>query len=477
MTKKNIDVTIIGSGPNGLAAGIELLKQGASVHIYECHHEVGGGLRSEELTLAGFNHDFCSGVHPMGVLSPYFSELPLDKYGLEWVYPEASVAHPLDNEPAVMLYKSIEQTIEGLGKDAKKWKQLLTPFVENGHQLLKDSLGPLSIPENPLLLAQFGLKAMRSAESLAKSHFKSTRAQALFSGCAAHSVLPLDKYFSAAVGLMFAITGHMVNWPVVKGGTKNLASALAGYFTDLGGKITLSQKVNTLDELPESKFYLFDTDPVQLAKICKDRLPDQFRKKLEKYNFGPGAFKMDWALSESIPWKDIDCLKASTVHIGGTLEEIALSEKSAWEGIIADKPFVLLCQQSEFDRSRSPEGKHTGYAYCHVPNGCEENMSSRIEDQVERFAPGFKDIILDRKSITPAQFQNYNPNYFGGAVTGGAADITQLFTRPSIRLDPYSTPNPSIFICSASSPPGGGVHGMCGYHAAQSILKHWSKKG
>lgn len=474
--KRGVDVSIIGSGPNGLSAGIELLRQGASVCIYESHHEVGGGLRSQELTLEGFNHDFCSAVHPMGVLSPYFSKLPLEKYGLEWIYPEASVAHPLDDQPAVMLYKSIEKTLEGLDQDASNWKRLLTYFVEHGDQLLKDSLGPLSIPEYPLLLSRFGIKAIRSAQSLANSYFKQDRAKALFAGCAAHSILPLDKPLSAAVGLMFAITGHMVDWPVVKGGTKNLASTLSKYFLDLGGEIVLSKRVNSLDELPESRFYLFDTDPLQLSEICKDKLPNKFRNRLEKYNFGPGAFKMDWALSESIPWKDKNCLKTSTVHIGGTLEEIAISEKSAWEGQIADKPFVLLCQQSEFDKSRAPEGQHTGYAYCHVPNGCEEDMSSRIEDQIERFAPGFRDTVLAKKTTSPTDFQGYNPNYFGGAVTGGAADISQLFTRPSVRLDPYSTPNPSIFICSASTPPGGGVHGMCGYHAAKSILKKWSKK-
>lgn len=439
--------------------------------VVEAADTVGGGTRTTALTMPGFHHDYCSAVHPMGVLSPYLKELPLEKYGLEWMYPKLSVAHPLEHDSAVLLSRSLDDTAEQLGSDGKAWKALFHNFVKHGEELIEDSLKPLGIPKHPLLLAQFGLNAMWPAKSLAKFKFKEKRARALFAGCAAHSVLPLDFYFTSALGLMFATTAHMVDWPVAKGGSTFITQAMASYFEDLGGEIRTDCLIKKLSELPESKVYLFNTDPKQLATIAQDELPTGYRKRLLRYNYGPGVFKMDWALSESIPWADSRCSSASTVHVGGTLEEISQSEKMAWEGKHCENPYLILCQQSEVDPSRAPEGMHTGYAYCHVPHGSTKDMTSIIENQIERFAPGFKDTIMARHAINTSEFYSYNPNYLGGAITGGAADIAQLFTRPVARFDPYTTPNPRIYIGSAATPPGGGVHGMCGYWAAQSILK------
>jgi phytoene dehydrogenase-like protein len=469
------DAVVIGSGPNGLSAAIELARNNRKVLVVEGADTIGGGTRTAELTLPGFYHDFCSAVHPMGVLSPYLKTLPLADFGLKWMYPEASVAHPLDNEPTILLKKSLKETGAYLGKDAKKWERLFDYFQKNGEALLEDSLKPLGFPKNPLLLARFGLKAMMPATGFANSAFKDKYAKALFAGCAAHSVLPLEKMFTAALGMIFGVTGHMEDWPVAQGGSHSITNSMAKYFESLGGEIRTSTWITSMDDLPPADTYIFDTDPIQLAKIAGSNLPEGYRKRLQKYNFGPGTFKIDWALDGPIPWSDKNTLKASTVHVGGTLEEISLSEKMAWEGEHCDKPFLILCQQSMFDDSRAPKGKHTGYAYCHVPNGSTKNMTAAIENQVERFAPGFKDIILKRYTINTAGFQRYNPNYFGGAITGGAADITQLFTRPVARLNPYTTPNPKIFICSAATPPGGGVHGMCGYWAAQAVLKRNKK--
>ena len=471
---KKYDVVIVGSGPNGLSAGIYLAQKGLQVLILEAAAQVGGGMRTAEVTLPGFHHDICSAVHPMGVLSPYFKTLGLEKYSLEWVYPEASVAHPLDGEPAVILSKSLEATAENLGKDAAAYRSLMKPFagnVKNVNALLEDTLKPLGIPKNPLLLARFGMKAFLPANLFSKIFFKEKRARALFAGCAAHSVLPFDKFFTAALGMMFLVTGQAVEWPVARGGSQSIGDALLKCYQEAGGEIIFSKKVNAFQELPTAKAYLFDTDPKQLAKIAEEELPKRYLKKLNRFNYGPGVFKIDYALSEQIPWKDPRCLQASTVHLGNTIEEIAQSEKDIWEGKHSEKPYVLVAQQSQFDATRSPAGQHTCWAYCHVPFGSTQDMSAIIENQIERYAPGFKDIILAKYSMNTKAFEAYNPNYLGGVVTGGATDITQLFTRPVARFDPYSTPNEKLFICSASSPPGGGVHGMCGYHAARSVWK------
>ncbi|MFT7588735.1 MAG: phytoene dehydrogenase-like protein [Limisphaerales bacterium] len=465
------DAVIIGSGPNGLSAGIYLADKGLKVCILEGHHKVGGGMRTEELTLPGYHHDVCSAVHPMAYLSPYFKDLKLEQYGLEWIFPEVSVAHPLDNEPAVLLAKSIDETARGLGEDENRYKNLITEFAENAEHLFKDALKPLGIPKHPLLLARFGSKAFMPATWFAKHFLKDKRSKALFAGCAAHSILPLDNYFTTALGLIFLTSGHAVNWPMPKGGSQALADALLKCFISKGGQLFLNNKIDRFNQLPEAKAYFFDTNPHQLACIAKDQLGQGYLNRIKKYNYGPGVFKIDYALDGPIPWKDPNCLKASTLHLGGSFEEIALAEKEVWQGIHNERPYVLLSQQSQFDNTRAPQGKHTCWAYCHVPNGSEQDMTQIIENQIERFAPGFKDIILAKHNMGTSDFEKYNPNYVGGAVTGGAADISQLFTRPVLRRNPYSTPNPKIFICSASTPPGGGVHGMCGYWAADSAFK------
>lgn len=471
----NYDAVIIGSGPNGLTAAVELARNGAKVLVIEGAENIGGGTRVAELTLPGFKHDYCSAVHPMGELSPYLKTLPLEKYGLTWIHPPASVAHPLDGEAAVILKKSVEETGADLGLDAKAWARMVKPFIGRIDDLLADSLGPFSFPKNPFLLARFGMKAVMPATTLAKLQFKGHRARALFAGCAAHSLIPLEKPLSAAIGLVFAITGHVVDWPVPKGGSKYITGSLAAYLEDLGGEIQTSTWIKDLNQLPPAKVYLFDTDPLQVAQLGADLLPSSYTDRLKKYNFGPGAFKVDWALDGPIPWSDPRVLEASTVHLGGKIEELAAGERDAWYGRHNEAPFVLLCQQSQFDSERAPAGKHTGYAYCHVPNGSDRDMTEIIVNQVERFAPGFRDIILDTHVTYPSDFAQYNLNFVGGAITGGAADVTQLYTRPVARLDPYSTPHPQIFICSASTPPGGGVHGMCGYHAAKSALRRMDK--
>lgn len=464
------DIVIIGSGPNGLAAGITLANKGLKVLLLEAHHSVGGGTRTSELTLPGFHHDVCSSVHPIGYLSPFFKSLNLEQHGLEWIFPEASVAHPLDNEKAVILSKSVEETAANLGMDGKTYQNLLCPFLPRSEALFADLLKPLGIPKNPILMARFGIKALLPANTFAKFFFKEKRAKALFAGCAAHSTLPFDKYFTSAIGLLFLLTGHSVNWPVTKGGSQAIADALLSVFKSKGGQVRLNTKIERFEQLPPAKAYFFDTDPHQLADIAQNELPSSYLKRLRKFHFGPGAFKMNYALSEPIPWKDSNCLKASTVHLGGTIEEIAATEKAAWQGRHSEQPYVLLSQQSQFDATRSPKGQHTCLAYCHVPFGSTKDMSDIITHQIERFAPGFRDIILAQHSTNTAAFQAYNPNYLGGAISGGAADITQLFTRPVLRWNPYSTPNSKIFICSASSPPGGGVHGLCGYYAARSYF-------
>jgi phytoene dehydrogenase-like protein len=466
----NPDVVIIGSGPNGLAAAICLAQAGASVLVLEARSTVGGGMRTAALTLPGFTHDVCSAVHPMGVLSPYLRQLPLEAHGLRWLRPRASVAHPLDDGPAVLLLRSLEETTSQLGADQEAYRGLVAPFLERPHALLEDAMAPLGLPRHPGLLFRFGLHAVRSATGLAR-RFHGTRARALVAGCAAHSILPLEQPLTGALALLFLITGHVEEWPVAAGGSEAIARALASFLHSLGGKIETGASVRSVADLPAARAYLFDTSPAQLATICEAILPLRYVRRLRRFRYGPGAFKLDWALDGSIPWKDPRCLEASTVHVGGTLEEISASEAAVWRGEHPERPFVLLCQQSEFDPSRAPPGKQTGWAYCHVPSGSAQDMTSNVEAQIERFAPGFKESILARHVTTPADLERYNPNYVGGAITGGVADFTQLFTRPVARLDPYSTPHPRLFICSASSPPGGGVHGMCGYHAAQSALR------
>jgi len=465
------EAVVVGSGPNGLAAAIALARAGVSVLVVEAHEEPGGGTRSAELTLPGFVHDVCSAVHPMGVLSPFLRTLPLAEHGLVWRHPPASVAHPLDDGPAVMLVRSLERTCEGLGRDGRAWARLVGPFLADPHALLADAMAPLRMPAHPILFARFGLRAAWSANRLARLCFREERARALFAGCAAHSVLPLTQPLTAAMGVMFALTAHVVDWPVAEGGSRAIWRALVSYLESLGGRVETGHRIERLAELPDARVVLFDTSPDQLARIAGDALPARYRRRLGRYRYGPGAFKLDWALDGPIPWRDPACREASTVHVGGTLAEICSSERDMYRGRHSERPFLILCQQSEVDPTRAPEGKHTGYAYCHVPHGSTLDMTDAIERQVERFAPGFRDRILARFATSPADFERYNPNYRGGAITGGLADALQLWNRPVTRLDPYATPNPRLFICSAATPPGGGVHGMCGWWAARSALR------
>jgi phytoene dehydrogenase-like protein len=464
------DAVIIGAGPNGLAAAVHLAQAGASVVVLEAHAEVGGGTRTAELTLPGFHHDQCSAVHPMAILSPWLRRLPLADHGLRWIRPPASVAHPLDDQPAVLLRRSLDETCGELGGDAAGYRRLIAPFLGDPHGLFADALAPLGIPRHPLVMLRFGLLALRSATGLAR-RFDTARARALFAGCAAHSILPLERSITAGVALMFLIAGHVEDWPIAAGGSHAITRALAGLLAASGGRIETSVRVRSLADLPAARVYLFDTSPAQLAAIAEPVLPRRYLRRLRRYRYGPGAFKLDWALDGAIPWRDPRCLEASTVHLGGTLEQLAAAEAAVWRGEHPERPFVLVCQQSQFDPTRAPPGKHTGYAYCHVPAGSTLDVTDRIEQQIERFAPGFRDRILARRVTTPADLERDNPNYVGGAITGGVADVFQLFARPVARLDPYATPNPRVYLCSASTPPGGGVHGMCGYHAARSALR------
>jgi phytoene dehydrogenase-like protein len=471
MGGRDPDAVVVGSGPNGLAAAIALARAGASVRVVEAADEVGGGTRSAELTLPGFTHDVCSAVHPMGILSPFFRQLPLADHGLVWRRPRASVAHPMPDGRAVMLYRSLERTAEGLGRDARAWARLVGPFLDDPHALLADLMAPLRLPDHPLRMLRFGLRGGFSANRLARLCFRGERARALFAGCAAHSVLPLTRPLTAALGVLFAITAHVEDWPVAEGGSHAIARALASHLRRLGGEIETGRRIESLGQLPPARVVLFDTSPEELAKIAGDALPPGYRRRLGRYRYGPGVFKLDWALDGPIPWRDPACREASTVHVGGTLEEVCASERDMYRGRHSERPFLILCQQSEVDATRAPAGRHTGYAYCHVPHGSTVDMREAVERQVERFAPGFRDRILARHAMNTADFERYNPNYRGGSVTGGVADALQLWNRPVTRLDPYSTPNPRLFLCSAATPPGGGVHGQCGYWAARSALK------
>ncbi|MBE7550572.1 MAG: NAD(P)/FAD-dependent oxidoreductase [Anaerolineales bacterium] len=466
-----VDAVVIGSGPNGLAAAIALAQAGCKVLILEARATVGGGMRSAELTLPGFVHDICSAIHPLGVGSPFFRSLPLADYGLEWIYPPAPLAHPL-GDSAVMLEQSIAATGAALGPDAEAYRRLMAPLVADWDKLAADLLGPFPFPpRHPITLARFGLSAIRSARGLAESRFKGTHARALFAGLAAHSIMPLEKPPTASFGLVLGILGHALGWPLPQGGSQRIADALAAYLHSLGGEIVTHTPVNSLEALPPARVVMADITPRQFLALAADRLPRGYRRQLEGYRYGPGAFKVDWALDGPIPWQAAECSRAGTVHVGGTLEEIAASERAMWHGPPAESPFVLVAQQSLFDPARAPSGKHTAWAYCHVPHGSTLDMTSRIEAQIERFAPGFRERILARHVFSPAEFEQYNPNYIGGDINGGIQDFWQLFTRPVPRWIPYSTPIKGVYLCSSSTPPGGGVHGMGGYHAARAALQ------
>jgi phytoene dehydrogenase-like protein len=460
---------VVGSGPNGLAAAITLTRAGRSVLALEAAGAVGGGVRSAELTLPGFLHDVCSAVHPLAASSPCFRQLPLADHGLELVHPAAPLAHPLDDGTAVMLERAVDETAAGLGRDAEAYQKLMAPLVERGDLLEPFLLGPGPFPRHPLAAARFAVLGLRSAVGLA-SRFEGERARALFAGLAAHSMLNLYRMPTASFGLVLGLLAHRHGWPVVRSGSQKLADALASYLRSLGGEIETGRHVDSLDELPQSDLTMLDVTPRQVLRIAGHRLPGGYLRALRRYRYGPGVFKVDWALDGPVPWTAEECLRAGTVHLGGTLEEIAASEDAVWRGEPPERPYVLAAQQSLFDDTRAPDGKHTLWAYCHVPNGSRADMTERIEAQVERFAPGFRERILDRSVRGPAEIERENENYVGGDINGGVQDLRQLYTRPAIRLNPYSTPVEGVYICSSSTPPGGGVHGLCGYYAARSAL-------
>jgi phytoene dehydrogenase-like protein len=470
LPKKDFDAVVVGSGPNGLAAAIALQQAGISVLIVEAKKTIGGGLRTEELTLPGFKHDVCSAIHPMAVASPFLSTLPLEKYGLEFIYPPLSAAHPFDDGTAAVLAKSLNNTADLLGKDATIYRAMMAPVVSSWPHFVNTILGPLRFPTHPLALAGFGLKALQSAHLISK-RFSTEKARGLWGGVAAHSILPLTNLSTAAIGFVLMAAAHLRGWPMPKGGSQQFANALASYFVSLGGKIETDFYVKTLEQLPSSHAVLLDVTPKQLLEIAGHKFSPIYKWQLKRYRYGMGVFKMDWALDAPVPFKATECNQAGTVHLGNTFREIAAAEQATWNGQQVEKPFVLMAQQSRFDPGRAPEGKHTAWAYCHVPNGSTADMSNAIEKQIERFAPGFRDLILAKHVMNTEALEIYNANYVGGDISGGAIDIGQLFTRPALRFSPYRTSAKGIYICSSSTPPGGGVHGMCGYHAARRALK------
>lgn len=470
--KARYDSVVVGSGPNGLAAAITLARAGLSVLVLEAHDTIGGGTRTAELTLPGFFHDVCSAIHPLGLASPFFRDLPLREHGLEWVHSPASAAHPLDGGRAVTLEDSLAATAGQLSQDAAAYQRLIAPLAEDLNLLTGDLLGPLPLPpRHPIKIMSFGLKAIRSGAGLARSRFSGEEARALFAGMAAHSILPLEQAITASFGLVMLMMGHQGGWPLAKGGSRQISAALGSYLQSLGGEIVTGQRVVSLDELPASQAILLDIAPRQVLQLAGERMPARYRRELERYRYGPAVCKVDYALDGPIPWQNPDCARAATVHIGGTLEEIAAGERTVWRGEHPERPFVILAQQSLFDPSRAPAGKHTAWAYCHVPNGSRVDMTAAIDAQIVRFAPGFRERILARHTRLGADWESYNPNYVGGDINSGVQDLWQFFTRPVKRLTPYRTPVKGLYLCSSSTPPGGGVHGMCGYHAARTLLK------
>lgn len=407
----------------------------------------------------------------MGVVSPFLRRLPLDRFGLRWMQAPAPLAHPFDDGSAAVLHRSLTATAATLGEDGQAWERLMRPFLEDADSLFAELLKPVRIPDHPLRMARFGAIGLRSCASLVRSRFRGPKAQALFGGCAAHSFLALDAAASASFGLVLALVGHATDWPCAEGGSQRIVNAMAGYLRSMGGSIEVGHEVRALTDIPTSRAVLFDLPPRHVERIAGDALGEGFRRQLRAFRHGPGVFKIDWALRGPIPWKAPECLRAATVHLAGTFEELAASEHATVNAQAADRPFVLVAQQSMFDPSRAPEGHHTGWAYCHVPHGSSVDMTERIESQLERFAPGFRDVVMARRTMSPADVESHNANMIGGDIGGGANDLSQFFFRPTRRWDPYSTPNPRLFLCSSSTPPGGGVHGMCGYWAAQSALR------
>jgi phytoene dehydrogenase-like protein len=463
------DAVVVGAGPNGLAAAITLSRAFKSVLLLEGRETIGGGVRSAELTLPHFIHDVCSAVQPLAIASPFFRQLELHRYGLCWIQPGIPLAHPFEDGTAIVLHRSLEVTGGVLGSDGQAYKDLLAPFVENHEKLFPDILAPLHFPRNPHLMGLFAMRGLSSVKNLVERKFRSARTRAFFCGLAAHAMIPLENAGTAAFAIVLATLGHSVGWPIVKGGSQKLADALADHFRNHGGEIVTGRAVTSFNDLPKADYYFFDVTPRQLLNIKGLELSENYRRRLGRFHYGPGVYKVDWALDRPIPWKAEICQKAGAVHLGNSLEEIDASIRHANTGKIFPSPYVILAQQSLFDPSRTPEGKHTAWAYCHVPHGFTGNITDLIETRIEQYAPGFREVILAKSSMSPAAMELYNPNYVGGDINGGLQDLYQLYARPSLSFSPYRTSRKNVYLCSSSTPPGGGVHGLCGYYAARDL--------
>jgi phytoene dehydrogenase-like protein len=471
------DAVVVGAGPNGLAAAVELARNGCSVAVLEAEETIGGGARSAELTLPGYVHELGSAIHPFGYASPFFRSLPLEDHGLRWIHPPAPLAHPFDHGAVAMLERSTQDTGATLGPDAEAYRKMMDPLVEDASRIEDTLTGSPKLPRHPLALATAALRSLLPARGRAVRLFVGEKARGLFAGNAAHSFLPLEKRPSALFGFLLGTLGHAFGWPFPRGGSQKLADALASYLVSLGGEVYTGIRVNDVEQVPPTRAVLFDVTPRQLLSIAGDHFTRRYRRALQRYRYGPGVFKVDFALSGQIPWKAKECLRAGTVHLGASLDEISAGEAAVARGEHPERFFILLAQQSLFDETRAPEGKHTVWAYCHVPNGSSFDMTERIECQIERFAPGFKELILAKSISGPAELERQNANLVGGDITGGYMDLRQIFARPMLRLNPYSTPAKGLYICSSSTPPGGSVHGLCGYFAARAALLSRRRRG
>ncbi len=469
--RNDYDAVVVGAGPNGLVAAIRLAGEGRHVTVFEAASRPGGGLRSEALTTPGFVHDVCSAVHPLALASPALRDLPLEQHGLRWLQPRVELAHPQDGGRAALVMRSVEETATGLGDDGPAWRRLFDPLVAHADEIMGSILSPVSVPRAAVATARFGLAAVRSARSLTRQRFDEVGARALIAGSAAHAMMPLDAAGSAGYGLVLTMLAHAVGWPVAEGGSQGIADALVAVLEDLGGTVVTGHEVRSLAELPSARSVLLDLTPRQVLRVAGDALPTRYARTLRNYRYGPGVFKVDWALDGPVPWSAPGVSDAATVHIGGTFEEIAAAEADVAAGRHPERPFVIFVQPGVIDASRAPHGAQTAWAYCHVPNGSTLDRTDAVESQIERFAPGFRDRIVARHTMDTVAMEAHDANYVGGDIAGGAGDIRQLVRRPVLSVQPWVTPVDGLYLCSSSTPPGAGVHGMCGWHAAGAVLR------